>query len=160
MKWIHWATLMTLIISLSSWAVIDIYDFDTPEQEKQFHELSNTLRCPKCQNNSIADSNAELAQDLREKVYEMTKQGYQKQEVIDYMIARYGNFVTYKPPFTLSTAILWVAPILVLMVGFSVMVRRSQRHKSARAKMDDWDTEKEVRLKALLNEESQGDKQA
>ena len=76
------------------------------------------------------------------------------------MIARYGNFVTYKPPFTLSTAILWVAPILVLMVGFSVMVRRSQRHKSARAKMDDWDTEKEARLKALLNEESQGDKQA
>jgi len=66
---------------------IDVYDFDTPEQEAQFHELSNTLRCPKCQNNSIADSNAALAQDLRQKVYEMTKEGKSKGEIVDYMIA-------------------------------------------------------------------------
>ncbi|QSA19380.1 cytochrome c-type biogenesis protein CcmH, partial [Vibrio furnissii] len=88
-------------------AAIDVYDFESPEQETQFQELSNTLRCPKCQNNSIADSNAELAKDLRHKVYEMTKEGKSKSEIVDYMIARYGNFVTYNPPFTLSTAILW-----------------------------------------------------
>lgn len=160
MKLIRWATLTTLLFSLSSWAVIDVYDFDTPEQEKQFHELSNTLRCPKCQNNSIADSNAELAQDLRQKVYEMTKQGHEKQEVIDYMIARYGNFVTYNPPFTFSTAILWIAPLFVLMMGFSVLVVRSRRNRHNPAQVVNWDQEKEARLKALLKDESRGDKQA
>ncbi|NAW68733.1 cytochrome c-type biogenesis protein CcmH [Vibrio sp. V27_P1S3P104] len=160
MRLMRWATFATLFLSLSSWAVIDVYDFDTPEQEKQFHELSNTLRCPKCQNNSIADSNAELAQDLRQKVYEMTKQGHEKQTVIDYMVARYGNFVTYNPPLTASTAILWIAPLLVLMIGFSVLVMRSRGRKNHPTQVENWDQEKEARLQALLKDESQGDKQA
>ncbi|MGL6172018.1 MAG: cytochrome c-type biogenesis protein, partial [Vibrio sp.] len=91
-----------MLVSLSALATIEVYDFDTPEQEKQFQDLGATLRCPKCQNNTIADSNAELAQDLRQKVYEMTKEGKSKAEIVDYMIARYGNFVTYNPPLTIG----------------------------------------------------------
>lgn len=87
-------------------APIEFHEFDNVDQEQQFKELSNTLRCPKCQNNTIGDSNAELAVDLRQKVYEMTKDGKSKQDIIDYMIARYGNFVTYNPPLTLATSTL------------------------------------------------------
>lgn len=152
------AFLSSLVIAFSVHAAIDVFDFDTPEQEKQFHELSNTLRCPKCQNNSIADSNAALAQDLRQKVYEMTKQGKSEQEIVDYMIARYGNFVTYNPPLTVGTAILWVAPFSVLIVGFIVIVVRTKRRKAA-AVANDWDENKEQRLKALLEQEQDGDKQ-
>lgn len=157
-RWIL-AALAGLIVSASALAAIEVYDFDSPEQESQFQELSNTLRCPKCQNNTIADSNAALAQDLRHKVYEMTKQGQSKQEIIDYMTARYGDFITYNPPFTASTAILWLGPLAVLAIGFSVIVVRSRsRSKAAAGQGQQWDSAKEARLKALLEEDENGDK--
>lgn len=121
--------LLLLSFAIPSLAAIEVFDFDTPAQEAQFQELSHTLRCPKCQNNSISDSNAELAKDLREKVYHMTKEGKNKQEIVDYMVARYGNFVTYNPPLTASTAILWLAPLLVIVIGFIFIIRRSTRNK-------------------------------
>ncbi|MFV0449051.1 MAG: cytochrome c-type biogenesis protein CcmH [Vibrio sp.] len=152
------ALIASLLLSFSVIAAIDVYDFETSAQEAQFHELSNTLRCPKCQNNSIADSNAALAQDLRQKVYDMTKQGKSKDEIVDYMIARYGNFVTYNPPLTLSTAILWVAPLSVLVVGFIVIFMRTKRRKVS-AQAVEWDESKEQRLKALLEEDKDGEKQ-
>lgn len=159
-RWIL-AAAAALMVSFTAMAAIDVYDFESPEQETQFQELSNTLRCPKCQNNSIADSNAELAKDLRHKVYEMTKEGKSKSEIVDYMIARYGNFVTYNPPFTLSTAILWLAPLSVLLIGFGVIVIRSRRSKVATASTPtQWDTDKEARLKALLDEDKDGDQQS
>lgn len=146
-----------LTFSFSALAVIELYEFDTPEQEQQFKELSNTLRCPKCQNNTIGDSNAELAQDLRQKVYEMTKDGQSKQDIVDYMIARYGNFVTYKPPFTMGTAILWFGPAFVIVIGVSFILVRSRKRPVAKNK-NDWDTDKEQRVAELLNEDN-GDKQ-
>ncbi|MGB2078535.1 MAG: cytochrome c-type biogenesis protein [Vibrio sp.] len=145
--------LLTLAFALPAWAAIEVFDFDTPEQEAQFQELSHTLRCPKCQNNSISDSNAELAKDLREKVYQMTKEGKSKQEIVDYMVARYGNFVTYNPPFTASTAVLWLAPLSVILIGFMVMIRRSKSAKKANLTDEEWDEEHELRLKRLLDED-------
>lgn len=121
------ALVTALMISVPLYAAIDIYEFDSPEQEAMFHQLGKELRCPKCQNNNIADSNAALAQDLRMKVYEMLKQGKSEKEIIDYMVARYGNFVTYNPPMTFSTAILWVGPFGFLIIGFAVLVIRSRR---------------------------------
>ncbi|TXY46822.1 cytochrome c-type biogenesis protein CcmH [Vibrio mimicus] len=156
-KWLF-AAFAAMLVSLSALATIEVYDFDTPEQEKQFQELGATLRCPKCQNNTIADSNAELAQDLRQKVYEMTKEGKSKSEIVDYMIARYGNFVTYNPPFTLGTAILWLGPISVLVIGFTVIVLRSRRKARGAVNTADWNEEQEARLKALLKEEQKGEK--
>jgi cytochrome c-type biogenesis protein CcmH len=146
-----------ITFSFPALAVIELYEFDTPEQEQQFKELSNTLRCPKCQNNTIGDSNAELAQDLRQKVYEMTKDGQTKQDIVDYMIARYGNFVTYKPPFTMGTAILWFGPAFVIVIGVSFILVRSRKRPVAKNKTD-WDTDKEQRVAELLNEDN-GDKQ-
>ncbi|EGQ9464357.1 cytochrome c-type biogenesis protein [Vibrio parahaemolyticus] len=148
-----------LTFSLAAHAAIEVYEFDNLEQEQQFKELGHTLRCPKCQNNTISDSNAELAQDLRHKVYEMTKEGKSKEEIVDYMIARYGNFVTYNPPFTMSTAILWLGPLAVILGGFGLIVLRSRKSKAkVKANNDEkWDEQKEARLKALLEEENNGD---
>ncbi|BDR17502.1 TPA: cytochrome c-type biogenesis protein [Vibrio diabolicus] len=155
------AVFAAMTLSLAAHAAIEVYEFDNLEQEQQFKELSHTLRCPKCQNNTISDSNAELAQDLRHKVYEMTKEGKSKDEIVDYMIARYGNFVTYNPPFTVATAILWLGPLAVVLGGFGLIVLRSRKSKvKAKASSDEqWDEQKEARLKALLEEEeNNGDK--
>lgn len=148
-----------LTLSMAAQAAIQVYEFETLEQEQQFKELGNTLRCPKCQNNTIADSNAELAVDLRQKVYEMTKQGKSKQEIIDYMTARYGNFVTYNPPFTAATSILWLGPLFVVVFGFGFIILRSRAKKVQPKKNQSWDEDKEARLHELLNEKNNEDKQ-
>ena len=156
-KWLI-AAAAAMTFSIAAHAAIEVYEFDTLQQEEQFKELGHTLRCPKCQNNTIADSNAELAQDLRHKVYEMTKDGKSKNEIVEYMIDRYGNFVTYNPPFTPATSILWLGPLAVVVLGFGLIIVRSRKNKQAATK-EQWDPEKEQRLKALLDEKSDGDKQ-
>ena len=153
------ALFVALTFSMAVKATTEVYEFDTLAQEQQFRDLGSTLRCPKCQNNTIADSNAELAQDLRHKVYEMTKQGKSKNEIIDYMIARYGNFVTYNPPFTFATAILWLGPLAVVVMGFGFIVLRSRKAKQPQLAEDKWDEEKEQRLNDLLDDKNDGDKQ-
>ena len=150
---------VSVILSFSAHATIQIYEFEDLEQEQQFKELSSTLRCPKCQNNTIADSNSELAVDIRQKVYDMTKQGKSKQDIVDYMVARYGNFVTYKPPFTFATAILWLGPIFVVMFGFGFIFVRSSKKQALINEDENWSQAKETRLKALLEQDDDGDKQ-
>lgn len=86
---------LMLMISGSALATIDVLQFKDEAQEQQFRQLTEELRCPKCQNNSIADSNSMIATDLRQKVYELMQEGKSKKEIVDYMVARYGNFVTY-----------------------------------------------------------------
>ncbi|AIU67469.1 cystathionine gamma-synthase [Vibrio coralliilyticus] len=159
MKKMILALFAAMTLSLAAHATIQIYEFDDLEQEQQFKELGNTLRCPKCQNNTIADSNAELAVDLRQKVYEMTKEGKSKQEIVDYMIARYGNFVTYNPPFTMATSILWLGPIFVVVFGFGFIVLRTRARKAQPEQAESWDKDKEARLKELLDNKNDGDKQ-
>ncbi|MBU2896461.1 cytochrome c-type biogenesis protein [Vibrio hepatarius] len=149
----------TVVLSFSVNATIQIYEFEDLEKEQQFKELSNTLRCPKCQNNTIADSNSALAVDIRQKVYDMTKQGESKQDIVDYMVARYGNFVTYNPPLTFATAILWLGPIFVVMVGFGFIVVRTRSKQSRISSSVTWDQDKEDRLNALLEEKNDGEKQ-
>ncbi len=85
---------LMLMISGSALATIDVLQFKDEAQEQQFRQLTEELRCPKCQNNSIADSNSMIATDLRQKVYELMQEGKSKKEIVDYMVARYGNFVT------------------------------------------------------------------
>jgi len=135
-----------LLFSVSLWAAIDTYQFDSVAQEEQYRDLTASLRCPKCQNNSIADSNAMIAADMRLKVYELMKQGQSRQQIIDYMVARYGNFVTYEPPVTPSPLILWVGPALFAVLGGLVIVLRSRQRKT-RSELDDTDQQ---RLAAIL----------
>ena len=101
-----------------------------PVAHKRVLGISEQLRCLVCQNQSIADSNAELAVDLRNQVIEQVKAGKTNQEIVDYMVERYGDFVLYRPPFKLSTAILWLGPVCLFLVGiiaFYINLRRRKR---------------------------------
>ncbi|GIC78021.1 cytochrome c-type biogenesis protein [Moritella sp. F3] len=140
--------LMTFMLSFNVAAVIDVYDFDNAEQEALFRTLTAELRCPKCQNNNLADSNASLAKDMRTKTYHMVVAGKTEDQIVDYWIDRFGNFVLYKPPVTLGTAILWVGPGLFVLFGGLIIVRNSRRKVSVAA--DDRDEELSSAEKARL----------
>jgi len=148
--------LMTLMLSFSVAAVIDVYDFETDEQEALFRTLTAELRCPKCQNNNLADSNASIAKDMRQKTYNMVVEGQNEDQIVTYWIDRFGNFVLYKPPVTLGTAILWVGPGLFVLFGGLIIVRNSRRKISV--KTDEHDealsnTEKDRLAKILKDSE-------
>jgi cytochrome c-type biogenesis protein CcmH len=93
--------------------------------------LSAELRCLVCQNQTIADSNAPLAEDLRNQVREKMRQGASDSEIVGYMVARYGDFVLYRPPLKLTTVLLWFGPLLLLAGGFIVLFRRVLRRRPA-----------------------------
>ena len=141
-----------LVASVS--ARIDTYQFSQPEQEELYHDLIQELRCLVCQNQNIADSNAELAKDLRRKTYEMVVQGKDKDEIVQFMVARYGDFVMYKPPLKASTLILWVGPGVILLLGVFVLIRVIRRRPSNDEHLlDDQQKKRAEQLLEQLSEE-------
>lgn len=105
-------------------------DFDSPQQRERFVSLASQLRCLVCQNQSLADSDAPLAQELREDVLNMMKDGKSDDEIRDFLVARYGDFVLYDPPVQPSTWALWFGPFILLLVGaaaLGIAVRRRSR---------------------------------
>lgn len=105
-------------------AVIETYEFDSPEVEAEYNRLIDELRCLVCQNQNLADSDADLAKDLRRETYQMLSEGKSRDEVVEFMVARYGDFVLYRPQFKSSTWLLWLGPFLLLAVALFVVVRR------------------------------------
>ncbi|BFT29424.1 hypothetical protein D210916BOD24_06000 [Alteromonas sp. D210916BOD_24] len=118
------AALLSLCLAFESVSAEDKFAFDTPQQRERFLRLTAELRCPMCQNQNIADSDAMIAHDMRRKVYSLLKQGKSEQEVIDFMKSRYGDFVHYQPPVTVATFWLWAGPILFIVIALLVVVRR------------------------------------
>ncbi|TRY31334.1 cytochrome c-type biogenesis protein CcmH [Aliiglaciecola sp. M165] len=108
-------------------AAEEAFVFDDPAKQKIFLELTQELRCPQCQNQNIADSDAMIAHDLRRKVYELLQQGKSRQEVVDFMKARYGDFVSYKPPVTPLTVWLWLLPPLFVLIALGVVFSRRKK---------------------------------
>lgn len=106
---------LMLALPLTAVAAIDTYSFDTPAQEALYRELVNELRCPKCQNNSIHDSDAELAQDLRELVYQQVKAGASREQVVAFLVERYGPFIHYQPP--ASAALMILLPVGLFLLA-------------------------------------------
>ena len=124
-----------LLLALALWhgqalAGIETRQFESPQQEKDYKELVFELRCLVCQNQNLADSNAELAVDLRNEVFRMLKEGKSKQEVLDFMVARYGNFVLYKPPVDRATSLLWFGPVIMLAIGLLIVIVFIRRHRN------------------------------
>jgi cytochrome c-type biogenesis protein CcmH len=97
-------------------------EFETPAQQEQYQHLIRELRCTVCQNQSLVDSNAGLARDLRRNIYQMTLEGYDQAQITDFMVSRYGEFVLYRPPVRPSTYLLWFGPFLFLMAGLLMLV--------------------------------------
>ena len=125
-----------------------------PEMEKTVNEISSELRCLVCQNQTIADSHAGLAIDLKNQVREMVKSGQSQEDIVDYMVKRYGDFVLYRPPVKPTTMLLWAGPFLLLFIGLTVLVI-NLRKRTALVKDDgDLSSEESERLKALLESKS------
>ncbi len=106
----------------STFAAQDLYQFKEPQREARFLELTQQLRCLVCQNQNLAESNASLATDLRTQIYQQIQQGKSNKNIVDYLVARYGNFILYNPPVNRHTAGLWFGPFLVLLLGLSYLI--------------------------------------
>lgn len=119
---------LILVFLCSPITATSLYPFEQPKQEAQFKYLLKELRCLVCQNQDLADSNAGLAQDLRDEVYSLVKEGQSDHEIIDYLTRRYGDFILFKPPLKSVTALLWFGPIIFLTAGFLVFWR-TIRHR-------------------------------
>ena len=126
-----------LAAAFSAQAAIEAYRFTEPAQEARYKSLIDELRCLVCQNQNLADSNAELAQDLRRKTYEMIVAGKSDTEILDYMVERYGDFVLYRPPLRPATVLLWVGPFVILAVGIGVLARVVARRRAEALPADD-----------------------
>ncbi len=103
--------------------VVDHYPFPSPQQQQQFQNLIGQLRCLVCQNQNLADSNADLAKDLRNQVYNMVLAKQSDAEIKQYMTARYGDYVLFKPPFNKQTIILWFGPLCLLVFGLALLCK-------------------------------------
>lgn len=141
---------LLLLASLGAHAAIDVYEFESPEQEQRYRLLIDELRCPKCQNQNLAGSDAGVATDLKNRAYELMMEGKSDEEIRTYMIDRYGDFITYRPPVRRSTMLLWMGPFVLLLLGAVILVWRVRRPAAAPATMS---AEERERLARLLNDE-------
>lgn len=117
-----------------------------PVIEQRMSEIASELRCLVCQNQTIVDSNAPLAVDLRNQIREQLKQGRSTREIMDYMVARYGDFVLYRPPFKPTTVLLWAGPLLLMLFGLVVMARKIRRRRADAAPLSKEEHEAADRL--------------
>ncbi|AQA18816.1 cytochrome C biogenesis protein [Halioglobus japonicus] len=145
---------LLVFVSIAAQAVIETYEFSDPALEERYRQLSAELRCPKCQNQNIADSNAPISQDLRRLLYEQLEAGASDEEILEYMVARYGEFVRYRPSYDGATLILWLAPLglLVLALVGVVATLRGRRSMSEEALLDPG---QQQRLDELLEQAGQ-----
>lgn len=117
---------------------------DDPAVEARLKTLSTELRCLVCQNQTLADSSAPLAEDLRKEIRELIAKGMTDQEVIDYLVVRYGDFVRYRPPLKSQTILLWAGPTILLMAGLGGLWRALRKRNAMLPDQDDHETEEEA----------------
>ncbi len=115
--------LASVLILAPVWAIDPHPPFEDPVLEAQYQGLIKEVRCLVCQNQTIADSNAPLAADLRREIREMMGEGATRQEVVEFLVARYGDFVLYRPPFQPTTWALWGGPAIFVIIGLVVFIR-------------------------------------
>lgn len=144
---------LTLSLGAAQASTLSEFKFEDPAQEEIFRELIEQLRCLVCQNESLAGSQAELAQDLRREVYEMMQTGQSKEEIINFLVARYGDFVLYSPPLKPSTYPLWFGPFILIGIASFFLARTLLRKKQTRD--EDLSDEERARLAALLAEKNE-----
>jgi len=146
---------LTLLISVSvstTVAAFEVHEFDTESQRERYNVLIDELRCPKCQNQNLAGSNSQIAEDLRRELHRLLREGNSDREIKDFMVARYGDFVLYKPPLKPSTIALWSFPIILLLMGIIglVMIIRQRARTNANVVTEALSTSEQQQLDQLL----------
>ena len=127
-------------------SVFEPRDFSSPEHEERYHELADELRCLVCQNQTIAESNADLASDLRREVYRMIEDDRSTEEIVGFMVARYGDFVLYRPPLRGGTVLLWAGPFLLALLGLAALALYLRRRRTAATPLDPHQRERIERI--------------
>jgi len=135
-------------------AAIEAYEFKDAEMEEDYNQLINELRCLVCQNQNLSGSDADLARDLRRQTHEMLMQGNSTDQVIEYMVDRYGDFVLYRPLFQRNTLLLWIGPFFLAVLVLWLVIRRIRRQQVL-VKPDDSTLQQ---AKALLADDLPSDK--
>ncbi len=130
------ALLSCLLFPQISFASIDVYEFEDESLRADFVTLTKELRCPKCQNQDIADSNAPIASDMRKEVHRLLGEGKDKESIVNYMIDRFGEFVTYKPKKSLETFMLWYGPLILIFIGVLIIVSLLKMNKKKSYKQE------------------------
>ncbi len=143
--------LMGVIVPISA-ATLAEYKFEDPEKDRDFRAIIEEMRCLVCQNESLAGSNADLAVDLRNEIYDMMQSGQTKDDVIGFMVDRYGDFVLYNPPMRPSTYPLWFGPLILFVIGAALLYRAIRRKKQSQE--TNLSEDEQHRLASLLNEKS------
>ena len=140
-------------------AVVDIRQFKSPEDEARYHVLIDELRCPKCQNQNLSGSDSQIAQDLRRELFRMINEGYNDDEIKDFMVARYGDYVLYRPRLSNKTYALWFGPGVLLLVGVIalVLVVRSRTKVSVKA-TEPMSNDELNKLQSMLDDSNKDEK--
>ena len=136
-----------LVLASPAHAAIETYQFATPEMAERFNDLTQELRCPKCQNQNLSDSDSIISVDLRRQVKTMVDAGQTDDEIRTFMAQRYGDFILYDPPFKMQTLVLWLAPAVFLLLGLLAIVYVRRSRAPATAALDD---NEQVQLQALI----------
>lgn len=136
----RWIVLLGIVLCVSAGAAED------PVLEKRVMALASELRCLVCQNQTLADSHADLALDLRQSIREQMQRGASDKEIVGFMTARYGDFILYRPPLKASTLLLWFGPFLLLAIGAAVLVRRIRRRPGAAPELSEAERARAARL--------------
>jgi len=145
------ALLLCLLIGtgyVQAGVTLESFKFDSKAEEEHFKDLIEEIRCLVCQNQSLADSDAELAHDLRAEVYDMIQAGKDDEEIVTFLVARYGDFVLYNPPIKPGTWLIWFGPFVLLLIAAIVLMRALRRQKNIQA--NEISSEERARLDAIL----------
>lgn len=129
--------------------VQEVYDFETRAEEQRYQELTAELRCPKCQNQNIADSNSSISKDMRDQVYRMMQNGATNEEIVGSLVSRFGEFVQYKPPVDKRTILLWAFPAIAVIGGFLAVagvVWRARKRNEVASELSDADKNRAERI--------------
>lgn len=131
---------------------VDVYQFDSERQQQRYKRLIEEFRCPKCLNTNIAGSDAPIAQDLRRTVHKLVvTDGYEDQQVRDFLQQRYGDFVLYNPPLTGRTLVIWAMPVLLALIGVLVVLQLLLRARAKRSVA--LSAEEQSRLREILGKD-------
>jgi cytochrome c-type biogenesis protein CcmH len=142
-----------LLVCTKTFAAIDPYEFDNESQRERYQHFIEDMRCPKCQNQNLAGSDAPIAQDLRHELQRLLKEGKSDRDITDYMVSRYGDFILYDPPFDKRTAALWLAPIVFVVVGIAVLIGIARRRVTSAATAE-LTAEEQIKLAQILDSQA------
>ena len=156
MKRFIYALGLTLACFGTAQASIDTYEFSTQAERDRYRTLVEELRCPKCQNQNIADSDAPIAMDMRDEIFKKLEEGQSNEQIVEFLVDRYGDFVRYKPPVNKKTLVLWYGPAAFLTFGFAMVamiVIRRRRSTRTEQNEQQLSSDEKARLSDILKQD-------